>query len=199
MAGPPGGRQRTGVDTFSTPLTTARLALRPFTDTESDLDLVVALDSDPEVMRYLTGGRPRTREEIRTVSFERMLHGGFWATHLRTTGEFLGWHCLHPVPDATPPTAELGYRLRRAAWGHGYATEGARALIDRGFAEPGLQRITAHTMHVNARSRHVMEKCGLSYRRTWFGEWPEPIEGGEHGDVEYVLTRGEWQEQRARR
>ncbi|MFI1202578.1 GNAT family N-acetyltransferase [Streptomyces sp. NPDC020883] len=181
------------MDTF---LTTDRLALRPFTDTEADLDLVVELDSDPEVMRYITGGRPMTREEIRAESFARMLPGGFWATHLRATGEFLGWHCLRPLRGAPAGSADLGYRLRKAAWGRGFATEGAHALVAKGFGELGYDRITANTMYVNSGSRHVMEKCGLTYVRTYFEEWPYRVEGDEHGDVEYALNREEWLAQR---
>ncbi|MFE6689104.1 GNAT family N-acetyltransferase [Streptomyces sp. NPDC057743] len=180
-------------------LATGRLALRPFTDTESDLDLVVELDSDPEVMRYLTGGHPMTREEIRAESFERMLSGGFWATQLRATGAFLGWHCLSPVNDSPVNTADLGYRLRRSAWGKGFATEGALALVRKGFGELGYDRIIADTMSVNARSRRVLEKCGLSYVRTSFEDWPDPIAGAEQGDVEYALTREEWLERMERR
>ncbi|MFI1100927.1 GNAT family N-acetyltransferase [Streptomyces melanogenes] len=175
-------------------LTTDRLVLRPFTDTEADLDLVVELDSDPEVMRYLTGGRPMTRDEIRAGSFGRMLPGdaGFWATHLRDTGEFIGWHCLRPGLNAPPDHADLGYRLRKPVWGKGYAREGALALIEKGFGELGYSRITANTMYVNDRSRRVMERCGLTYVRTYFEEWPYSVEGDEHGDVEYALTREEW-------
>ncbi|MCC3768921.1 GNAT family N-acetyltransferase [Streptomyces sp. UNOC14_S4] len=173
-------------------LTTERLALRPFADTVADLDLVVELDGDPVVMRYITGGRPMTRAEVRAESFERMLRGGFWATHLRGTGEFIGWHCLRELPDGPAGSADLGYRLRRDAWGKGYATEGALALIEKGFGELGYAQITANTMSVNAGSRHVMEKCGLAHSRTYFEDWPYPVEGDEHGDVEYVLTREEW-------
>jgi RimJ/RimL family protein N-acetyltransferase len=133
-----------------------------------------------------------TRAEIRAQSFERMLDSGYWATHLRSTGEFIGWHSLHPVAEAPVPTADLGYRLRQDAWGRGFATEGALALIDKGFGELGYERITANTMHVNKGSRHVMEKCGLTYTRTYFEDWPYPVEGDEHGDVEYALTREEW-------
>ena len=59
---------------------------------------------------------------------------------------------------------ELGYRLRRAAWGHGYATEGSIALVDKGFAEFGIERIVGWTMAVNTRSRRVLEKTGLRLR-----------------------------------
>ncbi|WP_406508141.1 GNAT family N-acetyltransferase [Streptomyces sp. NBC_00212] len=179
-------------------LTTPRLGLRAFDDTETDLDLVVELDSDPEVMRYLTGGRPQTRAEVRAGSFERMVQaypmGGFWATHLRDTGEFIGWHCLRPMGDSP---GDLGYRLRRSAWGKGYAIEGALALIEKGFGDLGLSRITANTMYVNDRSRSVMERAGLSYVRTYFEEFEDPIPGTELGEVEYELTREDWLAARA--
>ena len=87
---------------------------------------------------------------------------------------------------------ELGYRLRRDAWGAGYGTEGCRALIDKGFTELGVHRVYAETMAVNVASRRVMEKCGLRHVRTFVSDWPERIPGDEHGDVEYALTRAEW-------
>ncbi|MFF8828284.1 GNAT family N-acetyltransferase [Streptomyces sp. NPDC015131] len=168
-------------------LETARLRLR--TVAESDLDEVVALDGDPEVMRYLNGGRPVTREEVRTGSLRRLMGPGFWAAEDRATRAWLGWFALEPVE---PGVVELGYRLRRSAWGRGYATEGARALVGAAFRDPAVRRVTATTMTVNAGSRRVMEKCGLRHVRTFFEEWPEVIEGSEHGDVEYALTREEW-------
>lgn len=88
---------------------------------------------------------------------------------------------------------ELGYRLNKAAWGSGYATEGSRALIHMGFTDLGVERVTANTMTVNTGSRRVMEKSGLSFLRTFTGDWPEPIEGSEHGEVEYELTRTTWE------
>ncbi|MFJ8208938.1 GNAT family N-acetyltransferase [Streptomyces sp. NPDC096033] len=90
----------------------------------------------------------------------------------------------------------LGYRLNRPAWGRGYATEGARALIDKGFTELGVERVTANTMAVNTASRRVMEKSGLSFLRHFNGDWPEAIEGSEHGEVEYELTRAGWERNR---
>ena len=81
----------------------------------------------------------------------------------------------------------------------GYAPEGARGLIDRGFSEPGVERVFAQTMTVNRRSRRVMEKCGMCYIRTFFLDWPEVSEGTEQGDVEYVLERDEWEAGQDRR
>lgn len=65
------------------------------------------------------------------------------------------------MKDASPNEVELGYRLHKAAWGKGYATEGSRALIDKGFAEHGVERVAAFMMVVNVASRRVMEKAGL--------------------------------------
>ena len=79
-------------------------------------------------------------------------------------------------------------RLARAAWGRGLATEGARALIERGFAEMGLRRIFAETMAVNVASRRVLEKAGLTFVRTFHLAWDDPIPGAEHGEVEYEIT-----------
>jgi RimJ/RimL family protein N-acetyltransferase len=182
-------------------LETDRLLLRPFT--EADVELLVELDSDPEVMRYLGNGRPTPRRVVERETLLRVLRyhdrlGGpaFWAAIERNTGDFVGWFELQPAGPARPDEAELGYRLRRPAWGQGYASEGARALVDRGFAEFGLQRIVATTMAVNTASRRVMEKAGLRYVRTFHESWPDPIPGTEHGEVEYALTRADWERAR---
>jgi RimJ/RimL family protein N-acetyltransferase len=68
------------------------------------------------------------------------------------------------------------------------------ALVDKGFSELGAQRIFATSMTVNAASRRVMAKVGLKYVRTFHESWPETIEGTEEGDVEYALTRSEWEQ-----
>lgn len=182
-------------------LETDRLVLRPFT--EADADHLLALDSDPEVMRFINGGRPTSREDIQGRILPRLLHDhpctgtrGYWAAEEKATGAFLGWFEFRPLDDNSPAVVELGYRLNKAAWGRGYATEGSRALIHKGFADLGVERVTANTMTVNAGSRRVMEKAGLSLVRTFTGDWPEPIAGSEHGEVEYELTRAEWEQRR---
>ncbi|MEV4616358.1 GNAT family N-acetyltransferase [Kitasatospora sp. NPDC049258] len=181
---------------MSVHLTTERLVLRRFT--AADADLLVELDSDPEVMRHLSGGRATPREVVEREllpgyldEYRRHPSFGHWAALDRAGGEFLGWFEFRPHPGGPPGEVELGYRLRRAAWGRGYATEGARALIRRGFAELGVERVFATTMAVNLGSRRVMEKAGLRLVRTFHEDWPEPIEGAEHGDVEYALERAD--------
>lgn len=183
-------------------LKTERLVLRRFT--ESDADDLFDLDGDPEVMRYLTGGKPTPCDKIRDETlprffdyYERFAGFGYWAAVERSTGEFLGWFAFHPPEGRGPEEAELGYRLRRSAWGKGYATEGSRALIRKGFAELGVRRVVAETMAVNTASRRVMEKAGLAHARTFHREWREPIAGAEHGEVEYALMKADWERREA--
>src|SRR5215204_5332586 len=178
-------------------LETERLVLRRFT--EADVDNLFALDSDPDVMHFITGGKPTPREMIQNETlprflghYERFAGLGFWAAIEKSSGDFLGWFHFLPRQGAPPDEVELGYRLRRSAWGKGYGTEGSRALIRKGFTEAGVQRVVAETMAINAASRRVMEKAGLRYVRTFHQQWPERIEGDEHGDVEYALTKANW-------
>lgn len=176
---------------------TERLILRRFT--EADADNLVDLDGDSKVMFFITGGRPTSREEIVTeylpafLAYYRKYDGyGFWAVVQKATGEFLGWVHFRPTEHDAPDDPELGYRLKKTAWGQGYAAEASRAVINRGFRDFGVQRVHAETMVVNTASRRVMEKCGMTLVRTFHQAWPDPIPGDEHGDVEYAITREEW-------
>jgi RimJ/RimL family protein N-acetyltransferase len=182
-------------------LETERLVLRRVT--EADVDALVELDSDPEVMRYITGGPATPREEIENDYLPSWLRYyeeheayGFFAAVEKESGEFIGWFQLRPPRGGPQDEVELGYRLRRPAWGKGYATEGSRALVERAFVELGARRVYAGTMTVNTPSRRVMEKVGLEFVRTFHQEWPYEIDGAAEGDVEYALTREEWERRR---
>ncbi len=191
------------INSVNTYLETERLALRRFT--ADDADLLIELDSDPAVMRYLSGGEPTAPEVVRNGHLPNILAGyekwggnfGLFAAHEKDSDAFIGWFCLRPEPGGPLDEVELGYRLRRAAWGKGYGTEGSRALIRKGFTELGVRRVFASTMAVNLASRRVMEKAGLTLVRTFHQEWPYVIEGEEHGDVEYALTNADWEQQEA--
>ncbi|HEX6685190.1 MAG TPA: GNAT family N-acetyltransferase [Candidatus Limnocylindrales bacterium] len=163
-------------------LETERLVLRPLA--AADAGAVLALQDDPEIMRYLDPS-----------PVERFYEGGFYAALEKATGRFAGWFALEPRGE---DEYEIGYRLHRWAWGRGYATEGSIALLDKGFREWGAQRVYAETMAVNARSRRVMEKIGLKHTRTFHVEWPDPLPGSEQGEVEYALIRAEYLGQSAR-
>ncbi|WP_051265558.1 GNAT family N-acetyltransferase [Nakamurella lactea] len=176
---------------------TKRLTLRRITT--DDVDNLVELDADPDVMFWITGGRPTPREEVvddilpAFLDYYRRYPGyGFWAVIEKSTGGFLGWVHFRPAEGDPADDAELGYRLKKSAWGKGYATEASRAVLDRGFADFGVRRVHAETMVVNTASRRVMEKCGLSLVRIFHQDWPDHIPGDEHGDVEYAITREEW-------
>ena len=168
------------------PVGTERMMLRPIT--LGDTDELVALDSDPEVMRFLTGGKPTLRDQM--IETIRQHLDGRWMAFDRSTNQFVGWFGL--VPTAAGEYA-VGYRLRRAEWGKGLATEGTRALIEVAFAELAARRVWEETMAANRRSRRVMERCGLRYVRTFHLEWDDPIHGTELGEVEYELVRSEWE------
>ena len=179
-------------------LETERLTLRWFT--VDDVDALVELDSDPEVMLRINGGRPTSRQEIEDeclpafLSYRERFPGyGFFAVIERSTGDFLGWFHLRPHAEHPQDEPELGYRLLRSTWGKGYATEGSIALIDKAFGDLGARRVYAETMVVHDASRRVMEKAGMRLVRQFHQDWPDPIPGDECGDVEYEITRDEWQ------
>jgi len=144
-------------------LLTLRLALHDITTYHANE--LYELDSDPRVMRYIGNGRTSTRAEIDAV-MQRVPQAyavypglGTWRATRRDTGDFVGWFALKYIPGTAE--VEVGYRLRFGAWGHGYATEGARELVRYGFDDLGLQRIVGVTHPDNAASQHVLEKIGL--------------------------------------
>ena len=181
-------------------LETERLVLRRFSP--ADADNLVRLDADPDVMRFVSGGIPTSREEIENdylpafLSYYQRYEGyGYWAAIEKATGEFLGWFHFRPGRDAAPGEVELGYRLRKSAWGRGYATEGSRALIGKGFTEFGVQRVIAEAMAANQASRRVMEKAGLTLVRTFDKKPLHPGEDGHLEVVEYALDKSDWDRQ----
>lgn len=171
--------------------------LREFT--MADLEVLVELDSDPQVMHFITNGVPTPREEMRDevlpafLDYYRHTPGfGFWAAESTKTGDFMGWFHLRPEPGASPTEPELGYRLAQRYWGLGLATEGSRALISHAFSFPHIERVIANTMAVHVASRKVMENSGMRLVRTLQADWPVHIPGDEQGDVQYAITRAQW-------
>jgi RimJ/RimL family protein N-acetyltransferase len=170
-------------------LNTLRLALRPVSP--ADRADLVALEADPEVMRFLNGGRPVPEAGLPDDDFltPRGTEPEVLAAHERATGRFMGWFALFDdgLVDGLR-TAELGYRLRREAWGQGYATEGARALVSQALGG-GFDRVRAQTMAVNLGSRRVLEKAGFRHVDTLFPAFAHPIPGSEQGEVVYEVRR----------
>lgn len=171
-------------------LSTTRLTLRPVSP--ADRNDLIALEADVEVMRFLNGGQPVPEAGLPDADFltPRGDESEVVAAHLRTNGSFIGWFAL--FDDGLVEglrTAEIGYRLSRAAWGKGYATEGVRTLIEVAFDSLGFDRVRAETMAVNQASRRVLEKAGFLHTKSLFPNPALLIPGAEHGDVNYEIHR----------
>jgi [ribosomal protein S5]-alanine N-acetyltransferase len=144
-------------------LQTRRLALRAVR--HDDTGNFHRLDRDPRVMRYIGDGSTGTRATaaaavVRTLRYYRIYPGlGRRSAEERASGRFIGWFSLNYVPKTVE--VEVGYRLLPDAWGNGYATEGATALVRYGFDELGLHRIIGLTHPDNAASQRVLQKAGL--------------------------------------
>jgi len=145
-------------------LETMRLELRAFGP--QDFDDFHRLDRDPQVMKYFTKGKPMPRDLV-AKAFQRVLRYpslypdlGAWHASRRDTGAFIGWFCLKYAGRSAD--VEVGYRLLPEAWGRGFATEGAQALVDFGFDALGLDRIIGVTHPGNKASQRVLMKAGLA-------------------------------------
>ncbi len=147
-------------------LETKRLTLRRYE--VDDLDRLDQLNSDAEVMRYIGDGSLRTREQtkagiVRAQRIYEMFPGlGFWIAEGKPKRNFIGVFALIYIPKTVE--VEVGYRLDKSAWGHGFATEGASALVQYGFNTVGLNRIVGLTHAENDPSKRVLMKAGLQQR-----------------------------------
>ncbi len=146
---------------------TNRLRLRMWRG--EDLAAYARMCADPEVMRHLSGVMTREQSDEQVARFVRHWEErgfGLWAAEHKADGAFIGFVGLlysEDWPEGEHKT-EVGWRLDRAYWNRGLATEGARASLRYGFEELGLGRIISITLPQNAASRRVMEKAGLTLR-----------------------------------
>lgn len=143
---------------------TERLVLREWRD--DDRDDWAAMNADPQVMEFFPARLDRVQSD---AAFDRISGAlaergwGLWA--VEHEGRFLGFTGLAPVGFEAPftPATEIGWRLRRDAWGHGFATEAARAVMRFAFDELGLDEVVSFTSVANARSRAVMARLGMTH------------------------------------
>jgi RimJ/RimL family protein N-acetyltransferase len=150
---------------LSTPLRTSRLVLRA--PQAADADAFAALCADPEVMRYVGRGAALSRAEGATAFAALLAPWRDGGEGLRTaldaeSGEYLGLVGVAlGTGGAVAGRPEIGWRLRRAAWGRGLATEGAAAIRDHAFATRGHDRLYAICRPAHRASARVMEKIGM--------------------------------------
>ncbi|GAA3845517.1 GNAT family N-acetyltransferase [Sphaerisporangium flaviroseum] len=182
-------------------LVTERLILRGWR--EQDLVPFAQMNADPEVMEHFPSTLTREQSDamVARISDGLREHGfGLWAVEVRESGEFAGFTGLvwQRFEAHFTPAVEVGWRLARGAWGHGYATEAATAALDHGFGPAGLGWIVSMTARTNLRSQAVMRRLGMTR---------DPREDFDHPKLEvgsplrshvlYRLTAGAWRERRA--
>ncbi|WP_067338394.1 GNAT family N-acetyltransferase [Stappia indica] len=169
---------------------TERLILRPWAD--EDREPFAALNGDPQVMRYFPSVLQRAESDAMVeTARQRVLEDGFCfqPAAIKETGRFIGFVGLNRPRHALPfaPCVEVGWRLSRDAWGHGYASEAARAWLRFGFETLGLEEIVSFTTVTNTPSRRVMERIGME--RDEAGDFDHPALDPEHPLVRHVLYR----------
>jgi RimJ/RimL family protein N-acetyltransferase len=177
-------------------IATPRLRLRGWLD--GDRAPFARLNADPEVMRHFPGtlGRASSDRLVDAIVDGWRANGfGLWAVERLGDGALLGFTGLsRPSFEALfTPAVEVGWRLAREAWGHGYATEAARAALAFGFETVGLGEIVSFTVPANARSRAVMERLGMTRDPADDFDHPKLPEGHPlRRHVLYRLSRERW-------
>jgi RimJ/RimL family protein N-acetyltransferase len=159
-----------------------------------DEKLLLDLDSDPAVMKWINGGVPSTHPEVlaavgRVLGVVHLSHGtlGVWQAFDKVSNDYVGWVLFRP--DKKDPTnvktIEVGYRLKRGWWGRGVATELARRMLRYGFEELGVEEVFAVAMKGNLASQNVMKKLGMEFVHN-YQEEQFPLENRDA--VRYRMT-----------
>ena len=169
---------------------TSRLRLRAWR--AADREPFAELNADPRVMEYFPGllTPPESAAFVTRIETHFAAHGfGLWAIEVPGVADFVGFVGLN-VPSFTAhftPCVEIGWRLAAPHWGRGYATEGARAVLDFGFRQRGMEEIVSFAVPANTRSRRVMERLGM--RRNPAEDFDHPALPEGHALRRHVLYR----------
>jgi RimJ/RimL family protein N-acetyltransferase len=173
-------------------LRTSRLVMRRWQD--SDREPFAALNADQHTMRFFPATLDREASDALIDRIEERFEAqgfGLWALEIARTGQFIGFTGLNPVPDDVPGAGgmEIGWRLARPAWHHGYATEAARAALDVAFGSREMSEIYSMTAVLNEPSQAVMRRLGLAEFARW--DHPRiPEDSPLRPHVTYRLIRG---------
>ena len=171
-------------------LETERLQLRAINNTDGER--LWELNGDPEVMRYLDAAQTtfeatqKTLPIIVSVNEEYQNRLGIFAAFLRGNQEYIGWFILRPDREVRKDlqNLEIGYRLKKSAWGKGYGTEASLALLQKAQKDFQARRVYATAMRDNQASRHIMEKIGLKFVKYFTNS---KYQGKPDGDVLYEI------------
>lgn len=156
------------------------------------IDALYEIDQDPEVMKYISGGRPNSKQEIadtlipRLAKYANQEQGwGLWQVNTVDTNDFIGWVLVRPMDffSDNPQwhNIELGWRFKRASWGKGYASEAAKAIADALKAHTNITHLCAIADENNIGSLRVMEKIGMQFIKKY--QHHDPLVG--FSDVVY--------------
>ncbi|MDY7536700.1 GNAT family N-acetyltransferase [Undibacterium sp. RTI2.2] len=174
-------------------LTTQRLRLEPLND--DHLDGLFRLNSDPEVMRYITG-KPETREEtiamIERIKVRWIEFGFSWWSFIELkTNELIGAGCIQYLGRDPANPLEIGWRLRQDKWGQGFASEAAQRMAEFAFDQIGGDSLFAICDQDNVGSANVMKKLGMQYRG--IERW------NDMDTATYAISRADWKVREARK
>ncbi|WP_286265148.1 GNAT family N-acetyltransferase [Thalassotalea atypica] len=162
-------------------LETSRLQMELMT--KDDAQLLFELDQDPEVMRYINGGKMTSMEDIhqrfipRLESFTDIEKGwGLWKVIITESNTFIGWVLVRPMDYFTDNpqwrNLELGWRFMQKSWGKGYATEAAQHIMNALLNETAIDSVCAIAVEDNLGSINIMKKLGMEYVKTYLHEDP---------------------------
>lgn len=169
---------------------TERLILRTWKD--ADAQAYFNINQDPRVIEYLLGSL--TMQQV--TDFMRYMNSQFdeigmalWAVEEKSTGKLMGYIGFDPIKWEAPfgQTNEIAWRLGSEFWGKGYATEGAKAVLEYGFNKRGLKEVVSFTVPANVRSLRVMEKIGM--KRDFAADFAHPKLPADHPLSLHVLYR----------
>ncbi len=168
---------------------TKRLLLRQWTP--KDHELMAAINADPEVMEFYPSCQTREQSLKMTNYMEGLIAEqgwGFWAVETKYDQQFIGFVGLHQPHYDLPvkPCIEVGWRLKKQAWGKGYAPEAAKEALNFAFTQLKLDCVYSFTSVINMRSISVMEKIGMVNMNRNFDH---PMVADSHKLKEHVLYK----------
>ncbi|SCL29045.1 Protein N-acetyltransferase, RimJ/RimL family [Micromonospora rhizosphaerae] len=180
-------------------LRTGRLILRRWQ--HGDREPFAAMNADPEVMEHFPATMTRDESDALIDKIEAGFGErgfGLWALEIAENGQFIGFTGLS-VPSFAAhftPSVEIGWRVGRSSWGHGYASEAARRALSFAFDEIGLREVVSFTSTTNIRSQTVMQRIGMTYDPV--DDFDHPLLNEGHPQRRHVLWRMSTETWRAR-
>ena len=176
-------------------LVTSRLRLRQWR--ESDREPFAAMNADPAVMEFFPSPLSRQSSDASIDQWQSQFSSqgwSNWAVEVLESGQFIGFLGLSVPRRVLPfsPCVEIGWRLARSSWGHGFATEGGRAALQVAFGQIGLPEVVSFTTVRNLRSRAVMERLGLRNALQDFEHPGLPQGHALRRHCLYRITREQW-------